>query len=107
MLTYFFLKAVIGDADLNNDKQITFQEIYNRVAEIPFTGVRGVLLWYARLGSNQRLPAPEAGALSTELRAQFELSCKGLINLYRQIVHRRRYVKGDDGGAGRTDWDEA
>jgi hypothetical protein len=28
-----------------------------------------ILLWYARLGSNQRLPAPEADALSTELRA--------------------------------------
>ncbi len=27
------------------------------------------LLWYARLGSNQRLSAPEADALSTELRA--------------------------------------
>ena len=25
--------------------------------------------WYARLGSNQRLSAPEADALSTELRA--------------------------------------
>ena len=32
MFTYFFLKAVIGDADFNNDKQITFQEIYNFVA---------------------------------------------------------------------------
>jgi len=31
MLTYFSLKAVIGDADFNNDKQITFQEIYNLV----------------------------------------------------------------------------
>ena len=28
-----------------------------------------ILLWYARLGSNQRLSAPEADALSTELRA--------------------------------------
>jgi hypothetical protein len=27
------------------------------------------ILWYARLGSNQRLSAPEADALSTELRA--------------------------------------
>jgi len=33
MLTYFSLKAVIGDADFNNDKQITFQEIYNLVAD--------------------------------------------------------------------------
>ena len=33
MLTYFSLKAVIGDADFNNDKQITFQEIYNFVAD--------------------------------------------------------------------------
>ena len=28
-----------------------------------------IFLWYARLGSNQRLSAPEADALSTELRA--------------------------------------
>ena len=27
------------------------------------------LLWYARLDSNQRSPAPEAGALSPGLRA--------------------------------------
>jgi hypothetical protein len=47
--------------------------------------------WYARLGSNQRLPAPEAGALSTELRAQF--LARG--HVYRQIIHRGRYVKGD------------
>lgn len=33
MLTYFSLKAVIGDADFNNDMQITFQEIYNLVAD--------------------------------------------------------------------------
>jgi hypothetical protein len=33
MLTYFSLKAVFGDADLNNDVQITFQEIYNLVAD--------------------------------------------------------------------------
>jgi hypothetical protein len=33
MLTYFSLKAVTGDADFNNDKQITFQEIYNLVAD--------------------------------------------------------------------------
>ena len=33
-----------------------------------------LLLWYARLGSNQRLSAPEADALSTELRAQIEVS---------------------------------
>lgn len=33
MFTYFFLKAVIGDADFNKDKQITFQEIYNFVAD--------------------------------------------------------------------------
>jgi hypothetical protein len=33
MLTYFSLEAVIGDADLNNDVQITFQEIYNLVAD--------------------------------------------------------------------------
>jgi hypothetical protein len=38
MPTYFSLKAVIGDADFNNDKQITFQEIYNLVAD----SVKGV-----------------------------------------------------------------
>jgi hypothetical protein len=29
--------------------------------------------WYARLGSNQRLSAPEADALSTELRARIDI----------------------------------
>ncbi len=29
-------------------------------------------MWYARLGSNQRLSAPEADALSTELRARIK-----------------------------------
>jgi hypothetical protein len=46
-------------------------------------------MWYARLGSNQRLSAPEADALSTELRAQFLLK----FYLYRQLIHRRPYVK--------------
>ena len=33
----------------------------------------GVLFnWYARLDSNQRLSAPEADALSTELRAHYD-----------------------------------
>lgn len=31
------------------------------------------LFWYARLGSNQRLSAPEADALSTELRARIDV----------------------------------
>lgn len=33
-----------------------------------------ILFWYARLGSNQRLSAPEADALSTELRARSDIS---------------------------------
>jgi hypothetical protein len=33
MFTYFFLKAVTGNADFNKDKRITFQEIYNFVAD--------------------------------------------------------------------------
>jgi len=33
LFTFFFLKAVMGDADLNQDKQITFQEIYSFVAD--------------------------------------------------------------------------
>jgi hypothetical protein len=32
----------------------------------------GCFNWYARLGSNQRLSAPEADALSTELRARIK-----------------------------------
>jgi caspase domain-containing protein/PEGA domain-containing protein len=33
MFTYFFLKAVTGDADFNRDKQITYREIYNFVTD--------------------------------------------------------------------------
>ncbi len=33
MFTYFLLKAVIGDTDLNNDKKITFKEIYDFVSD--------------------------------------------------------------------------
>jgi Caspase domain/PEGA domain len=33
MFTYFFLKAVMGDADFNKDKQITFKEIYDFVSD--------------------------------------------------------------------------
>jgi len=33
MFTYFFLKAVTGDADFNKDNNITFQEIFNFVAD--------------------------------------------------------------------------
>ena len=33
LFTFFFLRAVMGDADLNQDKEITFQEIYNFVAD--------------------------------------------------------------------------
>ena len=33
MFTYFFLRAVCGDADFNADRKITYQEIYNFVAD--------------------------------------------------------------------------
>ena len=33
MFIYFFLTAVTGSADLNQDKQITYQEIYDFVAD--------------------------------------------------------------------------
>jgi len=33
MFTYFFLTAVTGPADFNQDKQIIYQEIYDFVAD--------------------------------------------------------------------------
>lgn len=33
MFTYFFLTAITGSADINRDKQITYQEIYDFVAD--------------------------------------------------------------------------
>ena len=33
MFTYFFLEAIKGNADNNQDKQITFQEIYDFVSD--------------------------------------------------------------------------
>ena len=33
MFTYFFLMAATGSADLNQDNQITYQEIYDFVAD--------------------------------------------------------------------------
>ena len=45
MFTYFFLKAVSGDADLNHDNRITYQEIYEFVAD----RAEGVPYWAKRL----------------------------------------------------------
>ena len=39
--------------------------------------------WYARLDSNQRLSAPEADALSPELRAHFKVLGKNLNISYK------------------------
>ena len=52
------------------------------------------LLWYARLGSNQRLSAPEADALSTELRAHASF----ILLLHTLIFHQPGYVKPDNIG---------
>ena len=44
MFTYFFLKAIIGDADFDKDKKITFQEIHNfltdRTEGVPYYAKR-------------------------------------------------------------------
>ena len=52
MFTYFFLKAVIGDAGFNNDNLITFQGIYNFVAD----RAEGVPYYAKRLHSGRMQP---------------------------------------------------
>ena len=57
LFTYFFLRAVTGDADLNQDKQITFQEIYNFVAD----RAEGVPYFAKRLhGGRMQTPTMQA-----------------------------------------------
>ncbi len=57
LFTYFFLKAVTGDADLNQNKQITFQEIYNFVAD----RAEGVPYYAKRLhGGRTQTPTMQA-----------------------------------------------
>jgi hypothetical protein len=43
LFTYYFLKAIQGNADLNKDKQLTYKEIYDYVAEdgnVPYAARR-------------------------------------------------------------------
>ena len=43
------------------------------------------IIWYARLDSNQRLSAPEADALSSELRALFAQGLTAIKLIYAAI----------------------
>ena len=45
MFTYFFLKAVNGEADADKDKRVTIQEIFNYVSD----RAEGVPYWAKRL----------------------------------------------------------
>ena len=53
LFTYFFLKAIGGSADMNADKLVTFQEIYDYVSDRS----EGVPYWARRLHSG-RLQTP-------------------------------------------------
>ncbi len=53
MFTYFFLKAVSGDADLNGDRQISYKEIYDFVGD----RTEGVP-YYAKRLHNGRIQTP-------------------------------------------------
>jgi len=53
LFTYFFLKALSGEADLNNDRDITLTEIYDYVS----SKSKGVPYWARRL-YNGRLQEP-------------------------------------------------
>ena len=57
LFTYFFLKAVTGDADLNQDKKITVQEIFDFVAD----RTEGVPYYAKRLyGGRMQTPTMQA-----------------------------------------------
>ncbi len=57
LFTYFFLKAITGEADINQNKQITFQEIYNFVAD----RAEGVPYYAKRLhGGRMQTPTMQA-----------------------------------------------
>ena len=45
LFTYFFLKAIGGSADMNRDKKVTFQEIYDFISD----KAEGVPYWAKRL----------------------------------------------------------
>ena len=53
LFTYFFLKAVNGEADKDSNRQITFNEIYNYVSD----RTEGVPYWAKRLhGGRVQMP---------------------------------------------------
>lgn len=53
LFTYFFLKAIGGSADINGDKKVTFQEIYDFVSD----RAEGVPYWAKRLhGGRVQMP---------------------------------------------------
>jgi HEAT repeat protein len=57
LFTYFFLKAVNGEADKNSNRQITFNEIYNYVSD----RTEGVPYWAKRLhGGRVQMPTLQA-----------------------------------------------
>ena len=43
LFTYFFLKAIQGNADVNKDRQLTYKELYDYVADddqVPYAARR-------------------------------------------------------------------
>ncbi len=62
MFTYFFLKAIMGDADINGDKNISFQEIHDFVSDrtegVPYYAKR---LHGGRVQTPQMVASNKAG----------------------------------------------
>ena len=52
LFTYFFLKAIRGSADKNEDNEITFQEIYNYISD----NTAGIPYYARRLYSRDQMP---------------------------------------------------
>jgi hypothetical protein len=67
LFTYFFLKAMGGDADKNKDNRLTFQEIQDYVADRS----EGVPYWAKRLHGGRTQTPTLIGGRSTDVLVQF------------------------------------
>ena len=67
LFTYFFLKAIGGTADKNNDKQVTFQEIQEYVSD----RAEGVPYWAKRLHGGRTQTPTLIGQRSPDVFVQY------------------------------------
>ena len=67
LFTYFFLKAIRGEADKNKDKKITYQEVQDYVSDRS----EGVPYWAKRLHSGRVQSPSLMGTLKNEVFVKY------------------------------------